>query len=239
MNIENILKSSSFNSNDKLRISSYMVCIKSPDNYQFRDSDSSSMFSIRDGIKTHYFMKYKKLKQDSLHLLLYDEKKDSMIEHEFFGSSAIPIASYKFQKGKLTGKGYGDRERVRQYVNRALYISEDLQMYILYKNNQTNDYIICINRIDYEHKDDFYMSQQYVYYFEIENKKQKVSTQAIALQGDYEIPFVLTKKSKIKFSLDLGEAFVSCVDLKSIVNSPYDQVTNYQNFIDIFNMIEI
>ncbi len=239
MNIENILKSSSFNANDKLRISTYAIGIKSPDNYQFRDSETSSMFAIRDGNNTHYFMKYKTLKKDSLHLLLYDEKKEYMLEHEFFGASAIPIAAYKFKKGQLTGKGYGHREQIRQYVSRALYISEDLQMYILYKNNKTNDYIICINKIDYEYKNELYMSQQSVYYFEIENQKQKLNSQIISLQADYSIPFILTKKSKLKFSLDLGEAFISCVDLKSIANSPYAQSDNYQNFIEIFNMIEI
>lgn len=236
MNLEKLLKGSRFTLEDKVKMISYISSLRSSVTYSLTNSETNNMLIINDPFIDHYFIKSDNV--SDIRLITFDQKSKIYIDYSYY-NEFVPMATYKMVKGQSTGLGNGTKEEKRKFLSYILYISDNLKMYLLVHPKNKNTFSICIQRIDTIKKGSTIDLTESIYYFSFDLIKNTLINESFQLQKEYKIPFQASLKAKYKQSSDLGEAFISCISPKEAFKNPYKHSSSYQEFIDLFNMMEI
>ncbi len=239
MNLSKILSNSIFSINDINIINSFVNGIGNIKNISYRKSRSSYNLIIEDNAFSYYYF-IKGHENKTLILVTYNIKTKIYVEHHYI-NGFIPIISYKQINGESNGTGTGERILKNKTYSSLIYFDNDIQMYLLYPDGKiTKKISICINYQHYISDNNNISYAQSIYHFEIETKKYSIINENIDYYKSFKIPFkIIDGQVKTKWSVDLGESFLDCVDIKQLLKSPYGLQSQCRDFLELFKMMEI
>jgi len=252
MYINLMLNNTKFNDIDKIKIGSFMsplfssMAIKA---FNYEETIDRYCLTIETNKITYFFYKTNK-SVDVVNLYAYDYSKKLYIEYYYY-STFLPINVYSMIEGDLSGKGYGEKTRIKKNIFNTIYIEPEIKLDVSYnyKGKSLNSITFYLQHYKLTSRNESTQLSLINYFFTIDIKSKRIKLP----HGYKELPYssILddhidnnqkkNPENKSVYSEEIGEMLLSSINLKSYFSDFYSStsVDETRSFISIVKMFLI